>query len=106
MPFRLASSLPIDPSMIVTTSELPGHRIVRTLGVAEGISTATHGGILANGKKRILLENLREAYLEMLNEAARHGATAIIGLQYGTHYSRNGLSVLAYGTAVEVVPIS
>ncbi len=96
------SIFPIDPAMIVTTDELPGYRIVKSLGVAEGISAPFFPGLSPSVKEGILTETLREAFLDMLNKAAAQRAHAIVGLRYTAPSS--GI-ILAYGTAVQVEPL-
>ncbi len=90
-------ALPFDPAMISTTDQLAGYEIVRSLGVVEGITTsAMLGGLL---ERPVLEEAMREAYLDMMNNAAQHGAQAIVAFRYEVlHRSL----VLAYGTAVKV----
>ena len=109
----------LDPSMVTTALELPGYRIVRSLGVVRGIVVrsrnifATLGAGLQTilGGNITLLTNLcektrQDAFLMMMQHAAEHGANAIVAARYDANELMPGVTeVLAYGTAVEVVPI-
>ena len=105
-------------TMVTTTLELPGHRIVRSLGVVRGITVRSRsivgnffGGIqsIFGGNITIytqLCEETRsETYHLMVNHAERNGANAIIGVRYDATEVMAGLTeVLCYGTAVIVEP--
>ena len=106
--------------MVSTTFELPGYRIVRTLGVVRGIvvrSRSIFGTIGAGlqtlvGGNITLLTNLcektrEEAYELLLMHAAQHGANAVVCFRYDATEVMQGVTeVLAYGTAVLVEPNS
>ena len=106
--------------MIVTTAnDLPGHRIVRVLGVQRGITVRSRnaladmlGGIQSvfGGKVEAyvkLAESARaEAYDELIEHARAAGANAIIAMRYDANEIMDGITeVLAYGTAVIVEPV-
>jgi uncharacterized protein YbjQ (UPF0145 family) len=95
-------SLPVDPAMVATTGEIAGYSIERTLGVAEGLGLSVYAGVLPGGQKSILVDTVREAFLDMLTKAAAQGANAIVGLRYAMPGTANERIVLAYGTAVVV----
>ncbi|PYV12539.1 MAG: hypothetical protein DMG07_16925 [Acidobacteria bacterium] len=111
---------PIDPNLVTTALELPGHRIVRNLGVVRGIVVrsrslfGTLGGTLqtlVGGDITLftgLCEKTREdAFARMLAHAAERGANAIVGMRYDANEVMNGVTeVLAYGAAVKVEPAS
>ncbi|WP_034212451.1 YbjQ family protein [Arenimonas metalli] len=113
---RVASSL-VNAS-VTTAFELPGQRVVRSLGVVRGITVRSRsvvgnflGGIqsLFGGNITIyteLCEQARqETYRDMVQEARRLGANAIIGMRYDATEIMTGLTeVLCYGTAVVVEP--
>lgn len=115
---RVASSL-VNAS-VTTAFELPGQRVVRSLGVVRGITVRSRsivgnfvGGIqsLFGGNITIyteLCEQAREeTYRDMVQEARRLGANAIIGMRYDATEIMTGLTeVLCYGTAVVVEPDS
>jgi uncharacterized protein YbjQ (UPF0145 family) len=94
--------LPIDPKMVATTGELPGYRVVRSLGVAEGLGLSIYTGFLPGGQQAILVDTMREAFLDMLTKAAAQGANAIVGMRYSAPSSDRERILLAYGTAVVV----
>jgi uncharacterized protein YbjQ (UPF0145 family) len=107
----------IDPTMITTSVELEGFRIVRNLGVVRGITVRSRSvlGNIAGGLQTIfggqisiyidLCEKTREeAFQYMMQHAAERGANAVINMRYDANEVMNGVTeVLAYGTAVEVV---
>jgi len=102
--------------MVSTSFELPGYRVVRTLGVVRGIvvrSRSIIGSIGAGlqsliGGNITLLTNLcektrGEAFDLMLKHAGELGANAVIGARYDATEVMQGVTeVLAYGTAVVV----
>jgi uncharacterized protein YbjQ (UPF0145 family) len=102
--------------MVTTALELPGHRIVRNLGIVRGIvvrSRSLVGTIGASLQTLIggnitlyteLCEKAREDAFElMLQHAAEVGANALIGMRYDANEVADGVTeVLAYGTAVVV----
>ncbi len=106
----------LDPSMVTTALELPGYRIVRSLGVVRGIVVrsrnifATMGAGLQTilGGNITLYSNLcektrQDAFLMMMDHAAQHGANAVIAARYDANELMQGVTeVLAYGTAVYV----
>ncbi|OYQ34777.1 hypothetical protein CHU95_09265 [Niveispirillum lacus] len=105
--------------MILSTLENPvGYRVIRHLGLVQGSTVrAKHlGRDIMAGLKEIVGGELR-GYTELLNEAREEatarmrsaasdlGANAIVSIRYGTANIGSGAAeVLAYGTAVEVVP--
>jgi uncharacterized protein YbjQ (UPF0145 family) len=109
------------PHEFVTTAfDLPGYRVKRNFGVVRGIvvrsrsivgtfgatlQTVVGGNISLFSK---LCEQTRsDAFDLMLQQAGALGANAVIGARYDATEIMNGVTeVLAYGTAVEVVPIS
>ena len=108
----------VNPAQVTTAFELPGHRIVRNLGVVRGIvvrSRSIVGNIgaalqtLAGGNITLyteLCENAREdAFRLMMEHAAETGANAVVGVRYDANEVAAGVTeVLAYGTAVVVEP--
>lgn len=110
--------MPLDKSMVTTALELPGYRIVRNFGVVRGIivrSRNIFGTIGASLQTIIggditlftqLCEKTRnDAFEQMMQHAAEHGANAIISARYDANDVMQGVTeVLAYGTAVWVEP--
>jgi uncharacterized protein YbjQ (UPF0145 family) len=107
-------------SMVTTALELPGHRIVRSLGVVRGITVRSRsvvgnfvGGIqsLFGGNISIytdLCEQARsETYALMCKHANGLAANAIVAMRYDATELMPGLTeVLCYGTAVVVEPVA
>lgn len=104
--------------LIVTTNDVPGHRIVRTLGLVRGITVRSRnivsdaiGGLQSMMGGRVgayvkLAETSRaEAYDELVQHAQSMGANAVIAMRYEANEIMEGVTeVLAYGTAVVVEP--
>ena len=102
--------------MVSTSFDVPGYRVVRTLGVVRGIvvrSRSIFGTIGAGlqtliGGNITLLTNLcektrNEAFDLMLQHAGELGANAVVGARYDATEIMQGVTeVLAYGTAVVV----
>jgi uncharacterized protein YbjQ (UPF0145 family) len=109
----------INPHLVTTSFDLPGHRIAKNLGVVRGIvvrSRSIVGNIGAaiqtffGGNITLyteLCERARaDAYDLMLEHAAERGANALIGMRYDANEVAAGVTeVLAYGTAVVVEPL-
>ncbi|MFM2288655.1 MAG: hypothetical protein RL684_1798 [Pseudomonadota bacterium] len=105
-------------SMITTALELPGHTIVRNLGLVRGITVRSRSvlGNLAGSLQTLfggnitiytrLCEQARsEAYQLMCEHSRAVGANAIIAVRYDATELMPGLTeVLCYGTAVTVEP--
>ncbi|MGQ3039597.1 MAG: YbjQ family protein [Brevundimonas sp.] len=105
--------------LIVTTNDVPGHRIVRTLGLVRGITVRSRnivsdaiGGLQSMMGGRVgayvkLAETSRaEAYDELVQHAQGMGANAVIAMRYEANEIMEGVTeVLAYGTAVVIEPI-
>lgn len=106
--------------MVTTANELPGYRIVRPMGIVRGITVRSRSVVgnlgaalqtLVGGNITIyteLCEKAREEAFElMLRHAAERGANAVIGMRYDANDVAEGVTeVLAYGTAVQVEPIT
>ena len=104
--------------LIVTTNDIPGHRVVRTLGVVRGITVRSRnvvsdaiGGVQSMLGGRVgayvkLAEAARqEAYEDLVEHARAMGANAILAMRYDANEIMPGITeVLAYGTAVVVEP--
>ena len=99
-----------------TTFDLPGYRVVRSLGVVRGIivrARSVVGDMGASIQKFFggnislytsLCEQARdEAFRLMLSHAGQLGANAVIGVRYDATEIGPGMTeVLCYGTAVMV----
>src|SRR5690348_10771761 len=106
--------------MVSTSFDVPGYRVVRTLGVVRGIIVRSRSifGTIGAGLQTLiggdislfsnLCEKTRQDALERMLEHARSlGANAVIGLRYDATEIMQGVTeVLCYGTAVLVEPIA
>ena len=102
--------------IVVTTPEIPGKNIVRTLGLVRGNTIrARHVGkdIMAGLRNlvggevteyaKLLAESREQALDRMVEQAEERGANAVIGLQFQTSVIMGGAAeMMAYGTAVVV----
>jgi uncharacterized protein YbjQ (UPF0145 family) len=100
--------------IITTTMEIPGHRLVRTLGLVRGNTIrARHLGRdvmavlrnIAGGEvteyTKMLAEAREQALDRMVEEAQMLGANAIVGIRFQTSMVMAGAAeMLCYGTAV------
>ena len=112
-------SAAVAHEMVTTTFALDNYKIVKNLGIARGIvvrSRSVFGNIgaffqiLFGGNISLytrLCEQAREdAFNLMLDHAGQMGANAVIGARYDATDITGGVTeVLAYGTAVVVVPL-
>jgi len=106
----------IDPKMITTALEHPGHRVTRSLGVVRGIVVRSRSivGTIGAGLQTLFGGNITlytdmceraraDAHQLMVEHAGQLGANAIIGVRYDANEITAGVTeVLAYGTAVYV----
>ncbi|HJN11097.1 MAG: YbjQ family protein [Pirellulaceae bacterium] len=106
--------------MVVTTSEVSGKRIGKTLGLVRGNTIrARHLGkdIMAvlrhivggeiHEYAKLLAESREQALDRMVAEAEELGANAIVGVRITTSVVMNGAAeMLAYGTAVVLEEIT
>jgi uncharacterized protein YbjQ (UPF0145 family) len=104
--------------LIVTTNDVPGHRIVKTVGLVRGITVRSRnlvsdaiGGLQSMLGGRVgayvkLAEASRaEAYEELVAHATAAGANAVIAMRYEANEIMEGVTeVLAYGTGVVIEP--
>ena len=104
--------------IVVTTNDLPGYRIVRTLGVARGLTVRSRSvvgnigaaiQILFGGNITVytkLAEQTRqEAFDLLIQHAEQMGANAIVAFRYDANEIASAVTeVLAYGTAVVAEP--
>ncbi|MBI4920464.1 MAG: YbjQ family protein [Devosia nanyangense] len=102
--------------IVATTNDLPGYRVVHTIGLVRGITVrsrsvfGTIGGALQSlvgGNITLftsLAEKTRQEALDlMVQQAEAAGANAIIAMRYDANEITDGITeMLAYGTAVVV----
>ena len=110
----------LDPALVTSALENPGHRIVRNIGVVRGIVVRSRNlfGTIGAGLQTLvggditifteLCEKTRQdSYARMTLHAAQLGANAVISFRYDANELMNGVTeVLAYGTAVVVEPLA
>jgi uncharacterized protein YbjQ (UPF0145 family) len=108
----------IDPRFVTTAFDLPGHRVVRNLGIMRGIVVRSRSivGTLGASLQTLVGGNITlytelcekargDAFRLLLEHAAESGANAIVGMRYDANEVAPGVTeVLAYGTAVFVEP--
>jgi uncharacterized protein YbjQ (UPF0145 family) len=106
----------LDPALVTTAFEIPGHRIVRNIGVVRGIVVRSRNlfGTIGAGLQTLvggditifteLCEKTRQDSFAMMTlHAHQLGANAVIAFRYDANELMNGVTeVLAYGTAVVV----
>jgi len=104
--------------LIVTTNDIPGHRVVKTIGMVRGITVRSRnvvsdalGGVQSMLGGRVgayvkLAEAARqEAFEELVAHARDAGANGILAMRYDANEIMPGVTeVLAYGTAVVIEP--
>jgi uncharacterized protein YbjQ (UPF0145 family) len=102
--------------ILTTTDDVPGKRIVDTLGLVRGSTVrGAHLGrdVLAKLKNLVggelpeytkLMAEAREQALDrMMSEARARGADAIVALRFASsEVDQNAAEVLVYGTAVRL----
>lgn len=102
--------------IVATTNDLPGHRIVRVIGLVRGITVRSRSvlGTLGGALQSIVGGNLtlfttlaetsrQEALDLMIEHATAQGANAVIAMRYDSNEITDGVTeMLAYGTAVRV----
>ena len=117
-PYQVTQGYRLSPHMVTTAFTLDGFKIARNLGVVRGITVRSRSifGTLGGTFQTIVGGNITaftklcevaraEAFEIMIQHASEIGANAIIGMRYDANEIADGITeVLAYGTAVQVVP--
>lgn len=107
-----------DAVLVVSTPFVPGHRIEQVFGMVWGTVVRSRGlGYQVVAGLRSLAGGEINEFTDMLNHARQHaldrmtaqaaalGANAVIGAAFdSSEIGQNMSEVLAYGTAVRVVP--
>jgi uncharacterized protein YbjQ (UPF0145 family) len=98
--------------IVVTTETIPGRTIYQVIGEVMGVTARaanafTEGVKVLSGPSRppmpYLVRWRRDAIREMIDEATRLGADAIIGMKFDTRQITASWSeICAYGTAVRL----
>jgi len=105
--------------IVTTTNDVAGHRVVRYLGLARGITVRSRSivGNLGAALQSVvggnislytsMCERARADALELMTAHARDlGANAVIAMRFDANEVSAGITeVLAYGTAVVVEPV-
>jgi uncharacterized protein YbjQ (UPF0145 family) len=100
--------------LLATTDDVPGERIVRTLGLVRGNTVrARHVGSSflavfrtliggeAHGYTKLLQDSREECVKRMLEDARALGANGVVGVRFATSNIMSGAAeLLVYGTAV------
>lgn len=102
--------------LVTTTNDLPGYRVIETLGLVRGLIVRSRSALSSFGASiqsifggnitiytKLAEDARRHAYDAMVDHAAEMGANAVIGARYDANEITDGITeVLAYGTAVRV----
>jgi len=113
-----AMSKPSGSMLVVTSDEIPGYRIVRTIGLVRGntVRTRNLGADFLAGLRNLvggevsqytkMLAQSREQALDRLRaHALQLGSNAVVTLRMTTSTVMQGAAeILAYGTAVVIEP--
>ncbi len=108
----------IEQIIVTTGTEVAGYEIVKYLAIVRGIvvRATSFGKTFMGAFKSLAGGNIREftevceharhdAYAQMMDHAREVGADAIIGMRYdATEFMQGSTEVLAYGTAVKLLP--
>jgi uncharacterized protein YbjQ (UPF0145 family) len=106
----------VNANMVTTALELPGYRVVKSMGLVRGVTVRSRSilGTLGASLETIIggnitlfeemCEKTREQALDlMMQHAMDRGANAVIGTRYDATEVMQGVTeVIAYGTAVQV----
>ena len=109
-----SQAIDVPHNMTTTAFELPGYRIVMSLGVVRGVVVRSRSvfGTLGAGLQTLMGGNItlftelaertrQQAFETMLHQAHLANANAVIGIRYDANELMNGVTeVLCYGTAV------
>lgn len=107
------------PVLIVTTNDVPGHRITAVLGEVCGLTVRARNafsnmganfrtmfGGEAKGYTQLLQDSRQEAVDRLKAEAAMLGANAVVAMRYDSGEIADLMNeVAAYGTAVKIEPL-
>jgi uncharacterized protein YbjQ (UPF0145 family) len=106
--------------LIVTSNEIPGHRIDAVFGEVMGLTVRARdigaqvlaglrslGGGELPEMTRALYESRQQVMARMVTEAEQRGANAILAMRFDTsELGPNWTEVCAYGTAVFAIPLA
>ena len=106
--------------LVVTTNDLPGYRVVRTLGMVKGLTVRSRSVVGNLGAAiqiffggnitvytKLAEQTRQEAFDLLVKNAQSMGANAVLAMRYDANEIAAAVTeVLAYGTAVVVEPVS
>src|SRR3954468_23148026 len=115
-----AQAADIPAAMTSTAFDLPGYRIVESLGVVRGVVVRSRSfvGTFGAGLQTLFGGNItiftelaertrQQAFDTMLVQADMADADAVIGIRYDANELMQGVTeVLCYGTAVQIKPLN
>lgn len=118
-PMIPSQAIDVPHNMTTTGFELPGYRIMISLGVVRGVVVRSRSvfGTIGAGFQTLMGGNItlftelaertrQQAFDTMLHQAHMANANAVIGIRYDANELMKGVTeVLCYGTAVVVRPI-
>ena len=104
---------------VTTSNSFDGYKVARSFGVVRGITVRSRSVIgsfgasiqtIFGGNITLYTElaeaSRKEAYELMIQHAAQVGANAILAMRYDATEVASGVTeVIAYGTAVQIVPV-
>ncbi|WCI09476.1 YbjQ family protein [Arthrobacter sp. OVS8] len=104
--------------LIVTSDDIPGHRIDAVFGEVMGLTVRARdigGQVMAGFRSigggelpemtRMLYESRQEVMARMVKEAEQRGANAIVAMRFdNSQLGTTWTEVCAYGTAVFAIP--
>jgi uncharacterized protein YbjQ (UPF0145 family) len=108
-------SVTVNFNMVTTAFDLPGYRVIRSLGLVRGVTVRSRSilGTIGASLETIvggnitlfedMCEKTRAQALDlMMSHAVERGANAVIGVRYDATEVMQGVTeVIAYGTAVQ-----
>ncbi|MFD9127465.1 YbjQ family protein [Kitasatospora sp. NPDC059571] len=106
--------------LVVTTNDVPGHRVERIIGEVFGLTVRSRhigsqigaglkslvGGEL-KGLTKTLVESRNQAMERLVEQARARGANAILMMRFDVSEAADvGTEICAYGTAAVIAPIA
>ena len=103
--------------LVVTTDNLPGYDVRVVLGEVLGVTASTRNPYAAGVRSpstgergdmaHVLVQTRARAIEQMMVAARRRGANAILGMRFDNRdITSMWVEIVAYGTAVVVVPVT
>jgi uncharacterized protein YbjQ (UPF0145 family) len=106
--------------LVVTTNDVPGHRVERVIGEVFGLTVRSRhigsqigaglkslvGGEL-KGLTKTLVESRNQAMERLVEQARARGANAILMMRFDVSEAADvGTEICAYGTAAVISPVA